>query len=139
MSPPPVDRIVITGATGFIGRALAARLPGCVRLSLAGDAWREAIDAVDLHDATLIHLGARVHEPGGREEAFQADNTGKTEVLARAASQAGARRFVFASTVKVFGEESPAGRPFREEDPPSPQDAYARSKLEAERALARSG
>jgi UDP-glucose 4-epimerase len=46
------------------------------------------------------------------------------------------QRFVLASTVKVGGEASRPGRPLRPDDPPRPQDAYARSKLAAERALA---
>jgi len=139
MSPTPVDRIVITGATGFVGRALASRLPHFTRLSLAGGQWRDAIAAADLRGATVIHLGARVHDPRGREDAFHADNAVKTQALAQAAATAGARRFVLASSVKVFGEESPPGRAFREDDAPHPEDAYARSKLEAERAVAAAG
>ncbi len=139
MAPPSVDRFVITGATGFVGRALASRLPALTRLSLADGQWRERLAGADLRGATVIHLGARVHEPHGREDAFQADNVRKTEALARAAAAAPARRLVFASSVKVFGEESPAGRPFREDDPPRPEDAYARSKLDAERAVAAAG
>lgn len=138
MSPPSVDRLVITGATGFVGRALSARMPGCAGLSLAGGRWREAIAAADLRDATVVHLGARVHEPNGREEAFLADNAEKTEALVEAAAAADARRLVLASTVKVFGEESP-GRPFRADDLPRPEDGYARSKLAAERIVARAG
>ena len=139
MSPTPVDRIVITGATGFIGRALAVRLARFTPLSLAGDRWRDAIAATDLRGATVIHLGARVHDPRGREEAFHADNAVKTQALVQAAAAAGARRFVLASSVKVFGEESPPGRAFDERDPPRPEDAYARSKLEAERAVVAAG
>ncbi|MBK8321966.1 MAG: NAD-dependent epimerase/dehydratase family protein [Betaproteobacteria bacterium] len=139
MSPTPVDRIVITGATGFVGRALAARLPGFTPLSLAGERWRDVLVATDLRGATVIHLGARVHDPHGREDAFHADNVVKTQALVQAAAAAGARRFVFASSVKVFGEESPPGRAFAERDPPHPEDAYARSKLEAERAVLAAG
>ncbi len=139
MSPTPVDRIVITGATGFIGRALAVRLARFTPLSLAGDRWRDAIAATDLRGATVIHLGARVHDPRGREEAFHADNAVKTQALVQAAAAAGTRRFVLASSVKVFGEESPPGRAFDERDPPRPEDAYARSKLEAERAVVAAG
>jgi nucleoside-diphosphate-sugar epimerase len=130
---------VITGASGFVGRSLAARLPSFMRLSLAGERWREALSGTELGGATVIHLGARVHDPDGREDALRADNAGKTDALARAAAAAGARRLVFASTVKVFGEESPPGRPFREDDLPHPEDAYARSKWEAERAVANAG
>jgi UDP-glucose 4-epimerase len=58
-----------------------------------------------------------------------------TAALARQAVAAGVHRFVFVSSVKVMGEVSTA-RPFTEADPPHPQDAYGRSKLAAEQALA---
>jgi nucleoside-diphosphate-sugar epimerase len=139
MAPCPVDRPVITGASGFVGRSLARRFPAFVPLSLSGERWREALARVDLAGATVIHLGARVHDPRANEEAFLGDNAEKTEALAKAAVAAGARRLVLASTVKVFGEESPPGRPFHEDDPPRPEDAYGRSKLAAERAVAGAG
>ncbi len=62
-------------------------------------------------------------------------NEHATRRLAEAAVAAGVRRFVFASTVKVNGEATRRGRPFRPDDAPAPQDAYARSKLAAESAL----
>lgn len=139
MAPPSVERLVVTGASGFVGRALAARMPGLAPLSLAGEGWRERLAGTDLRGATVIHLGARVHEPRGLEESFRLDNAEKTTALARKAAADGARRLVLASTVKVFGEESPPGRPFAEADAPRPEDAYARSKLEAERAVAAAG
>jgi nucleoside-diphosphate-sugar epimerase len=78
-----------------------------------------------------------VHRPGDRDEAaYVQDNAGKTAALAEAAAGAGARRLVFLSSVKVNGEETRA-RPFRPDDAPDPQDAYARSKWAAERELAR--
>jgi nucleoside-diphosphate-sugar epimerase len=55
--------------------------------------------------------------------------------LARQAAASGVRRLIFMSTVKVNGEESTPGRPFRFDDPPQPVDAYGVSKLEAENAL----
>ncbi len=136
MPPPSVERLVVTGASGFVGRALSARLPSQEALSLAGEGWREALAAADLRGATVIHLGARVHEPAGREEAFRRDNAEKTAALAAKAAADGARRLVLASTVKVYGEESPPGRPFAVADAPRPEDAYARSKVEAEHAVA---
>ena len=60
----------------------------------------------------------------------------RRERVAAAAVRAGVRRFVFASTIKVHGEETLPGRPFRAGDPLDPQDAYARSKADAEQALA---
>ncbi len=113
---------------------------------------------------TVIHLAGRAHVGGNRGNwgrtpfkekwgtspispisaslfsaadaaAHRLANEEVTERLARAAIAAGVRRFVFASTVKVNGEASAPGRPLRPDDPVAPQDAYARSKHAAERAL----
>jgi len=90
-----------------------------------------------MRGATVFHLAARVHRSGDPDDAaFVRDNTGKTVALAEAAAAGGARRLVFLSSVKVNGEETGA-RAFRADDPPAPQDAYARSKWAAERELAR--
>jgi UDP-glucose 4-epimerase len=64
---------------------------------------------------------------------YRATNTDATLNLARQAAQAGVRRFVFVSSIKVNGEGRDA--PYRETDPPAPQDAYAISKWEAEQGL----
>ena len=133
-APALPPRVVLTGSAGFVGSALAARLRDPARLHLAKASWREAIAATDFRGATVIHLAARVHEPRGREEDFDRDNVEKTAVLAEAAVEGGAARFVFASTVKVHGEET-RGAPFRPDSPPAPADAYARSKWRAEDRL----
>jgi nucleoside-diphosphate-sugar epimerase len=117
-----------------VGTAFVARANGCDRLRLSGEAWREAIAAAHLRDAVVVHLAARVHEPGGRAGDFDRDNVGKTVALAEAAASAGAARFVFASTVKVHGEET-QGSAFRADSPAAPADAYARSKWKAEESL----
>jgi UDP-glucose 4-epimerase len=83
----------------------------------------------------VFHLAARVHGDSGDEARYLRDNRDKTAALARAAAAGGARRLVFASSVKAMGEESGAV-PLRLEDEPRPRDAYGRSKLAAERALA---
>jgi len=156
-------RIAVTGAAGFVGRAVCRRLvrrghevfglvraagaalPSGVREAVCGDLAGAAPGLFAGMDA-VIHLAARVHRM--REDAadplaaHRAANRDLTLALARAAAEAGTRRFVFASTVKVMGENSPPGRPFTEADRPAPQDPYARSKLEAEEglfALARAG
>lgn len=98
------------------------------------DDWRRALEGVN----TVFHLAARVHKMRDAAPdpfaAFCAVNTRWTERLARLAAEAGVERFVFLSTVKVHG--SPSSGPFHEWDPPAPDDAYARSKWEAEQALA---
>jgi nucleoside-diphosphate-sugar epimerase len=151
--------IAVTGAGGFIGSAYAARLSARgepVRRFVHDCALSGAdahIVAIDLAHASvndlahrlggvfaLVHLAGRAHVMN--EPAFDADatyNTANVEVterLALACVAAGVRRFIFASTVKVNGEWTLPGAPFRPGDAPAPQDAYARSKLAAERALA---
>ncbi|SFM64239.1 Nucleoside-diphosphate-sugar epimerase [Ectothiorhodospira mobilis] len=150
-------QILITGATGFIGTALAQRLDaegmavrGTVRHQAPKDApypvipvgdlngdtpWRAALQDVD----TIVHLAARTFVPKAPEaaplSAFRRVNVEATAALARQAARAGVRRFIYVSTIKVHGESTPPDRPFREQDPLSPADAYARSKAEAEAAL----
>jgi len=131
------DRVIVTGASGFVGRALAAGLGRPFeRLAFGGEDWRARLAAQDFRSAAVFHLAARVHRPGeDADAAYQRDNMEKTRELALRAAASGARRLVFLSTVKVHGEET-RGRPFRRDDAPDPQDAYARSKWAAEQALA---
>jgi len=89
--------------------------------------------------SAVVHLAARVHMMRERSQdplaLYRETNTEATLNLARQAAEAGVRRFVFISTIKVNGE----GRdePYREADAPAPLDAYAISKWEAEQGLQR--
>lgn len=150
-------RILVTGANGFIGKALCGKLVsdgwlvnGAVRSGKAAQIaagvtaveidgvhtdtdWEKALRAVD----TVVHLAARVHVMKNETDdpliACRKINVEGTENLARQAAAAGVRRFVFLSTVKVNGEES--WGPFAETDTPAPVDSYGISKMEAERKL----
>jgi nucleoside-diphosphate-sugar epimerase len=124
---------VITGAGGFVGRALLRELPQSSALALGTDGWGERITQADLAGATVFHLAARVHASGSEDE-FERDNVDKTLALAQAAARAGARRFIYLSSVKVHGEET-RDRVLRPGDLAAPEDAYARSKWAAECAL----
>ncbi|MSO85834.1 MAG: NAD-dependent epimerase/dehydratase family protein [Rhodospirillales bacterium] len=151
-------RILVTGANGWIGRAVCADLTGrghevvaavrrpdraagiaCAR-SVAvgaigpGTDWRAALEGV----TAVVHTAARVHVPAATDPESFAVNVEGTRALALAAAAAGVRRFVFLSTVKVLGETTENRAPFSETDPPAPDpnDAYARSKAAAETELA---
>jgi len=147
--------VLVTGATGFVGRALcdaltssgrrlkravrapAPDLPDAVAVGeLGADTdWRAALDGVDC----VVHLAARTHVL--RETAadplaeYRRVNVEASVQLARQARAAGARRLVFVSSVKVNGESTV--RPFTEEDAPRPEDAYGATKWEAEQSLGR--
>ena len=147
--------ILVTGANGFVGRALMAELAarkssvrGAVRRSGAILPDCECVvvgdvnEKTDWHDAlagatAVVHLAARAHITHETAEdslaAFRAVNTEGTLNLAWQAAQAGIRRFVFVSTIKVNGEGREA--PYTEVDVPAPEDAYAVSKWEAEQGL----
>ncbi|MDR1432170.1 MAG: NAD-dependent epimerase/dehydratase family protein [Propionibacteriaceae bacterium] len=149
-------RILVTGASGFVGSkvigALAAegevvaavRRPGSAPWAdgevLVPDIgpdtdWREALEGVDV----VLHLAARVHvmrdESADPLAAHRQVNALGTRALAEQAADVGVSRFVFMSTIKVNGEQT-RGQPYQGSDIPDPRTPYGLSKLEAERALA---
>ena len=128
-------RAAVTGAAGFVGRALMPRLaPEAMAIHLGAADWQDQVALANFRGVTVFHLAARVHRSIGAEAAYVRDNVEKTRVLAATAASGGARRFVFLSSIKVNGEETWA-RPFGPDDAEAPADAYARSKWAAERVL----
>ncbi|MEK6423147.1 MAG: SDR family oxidoreductase [Burkholderia gladioli] len=153
-----MNHLLVTGANGFVGGALCARLlqaghrvTGIVRRAGTCPAGVEEwvhpeADFVGIDAAwragsgadALIHLAARVHvmhdDAQDPEAAFRASNVDATLRLARAAQANGVRRFVFVSSIKAVGEAD-HGTPLDETAPCAPEDAYGRSKLAAETGL----
>jgi nucleoside-diphosphate-sugar epimerase len=153
--------IVITGADGFVGSALVAHCMATGRSHVAvvrrpasphkGDspyrarvddlatASDAALDAIVDGAAAVVHLAGRAHvvadAAADPAALYGAANVVALQRIAAAAVRGGVRRFVLASTIKVHGESTVPGRPFRAGDALNPQDAYARSKVEAEKSL----
>lgn len=151
-----IGRVLVTGAAGFVGAAITARLVAdgnpvraAVRRFVGPPAKAETVEVGDigtdtdwteaLRDAAnVVHCAARVHllHDDARDplSAFRAVNRDGTERLARAAAAAGVRRFVFISSIGVNGAET-TSTPFSACDAPAPHSPYAVSKHEAEEAL----
>jgi nucleoside-diphosphate-sugar epimerase len=152
-------RVLVTGATGFVGHAVIARLasdsawqirvaarrdmpdlPAGMKSVVVGDLapdtdWSRAVSEIDV----IMHAAARVHvlrdKSADSLAVFRRVNVEGTLALAEHAARAGARRFIFLSSIKVNGEETVPGFPFTPEDAANPLDAYAISKFEAEVGL----
>lgn len=149
-------RVLLTGATGFVGRSIQKRLiaDGNYKLTIAirrevevpygarifkmadltaETDWSDALQTVDI----VIHAAARAHVMKSEEldslTEYRKVNVEGTLQLARQAMQTGVQRFVFISSIGVNGNINKAA--FAAEDTPNPADFYAQSKYEAEQAL----
>lgn len=151
-------KIAVTGASGFVGGPVCARLTAAghaVRAIVRGDAPPPGLEAADIvtgcdlerEDAwdrvaagsdVIVHLAARAHvmsdNPDTSDALYRRANVHVTEGLAQAAVRHGVKRFVYMSSIKVNGERT-GSRPFTPQDVPAPEDAYGRSKCEAEKVL----
>ncbi len=152
-------RVLLTGATGFVGRGLLERMSALVNLELVAALrrpvsgfpesvaslqvsglepdtdWRIGLEGKDV----VIHSAARVHVMDDRSSdplaEFRKVNVEGTLNLARQASAAGVRRFIFISSIKVNGEGTPVGAPYLADAQAAPADPYGISKMEAEKGL----
>jgi nucleoside-diphosphate-sugar epimerase len=149
--------VLVTGGTGFIGRHVCACLHDLgymVRVAVRHrtelpSAWQQVIvgeiDASTHWDAAVEGVHGVVHlvsyspapQSSASEQAaaYHRINVDGSAALARAAAAAGVRRFIYLSTIKVNGEMTTADRPYTFESPPRPEDAYGRSKWQAEQLL----
>lgn len=143
-----MPRALVTGATGFVGRALTARLladgwdvAAMVRdparlhpavEAIAADLAEPATLRIDREYDALFHLGACLPSADATESNFATCNVAATERLLRAAAQVGVGRFVYMSSISVIG--APATTPVGEDHPTEPNNLYSASKLAAEQA-----
>jgi nucleoside-diphosphate-sugar epimerase len=148
--------VLVTGATGFLGRAAADAMLHAGHRVLRGarvappspasgqswvaygdigpdTRWETALAGID----TIVHLAGLAHRDDAART-FDRINAQGTDRLASAAARAGVRRLVLVSSALVHGDAG-RGRPFTENDEPAPVGPYARSKLDAERLLVAAG
>jgi nucleoside-diphosphate-sugar epimerase len=152
-------KILITGATGFVGRALFENLKSKKKYLThlttrtnqkelfeggktfnigeidSNTNWKDALDGV----SCVVHCAARAHIMEKKQtdslNVYRRINVDGTRNLAKQAALRGIKRFIFLSSIKVNGEETIASESFKYDDIPQPKDAYGISKLEAEQAL----
>lgn len=154
-----LNKILITGATGFLGKPLLSEIRkkysdntvvpvlrkessefnrfDCLVVDGIGPLtdWDDKLVGIDC----IIHCAARVHVMNDTVEdpleAFREVNVQGTLALAKAAAKAGVKRFIFVSSIKVNGESTTDRVPYKSSDEPSPEDPYGISKAEAEKGL----
>ncbi len=150
-------KVALTGATGFVGSAILTKLHtiDCIPIVInrrksnnrnqvneifidaidSNTNWGESLVGCDV----IIHCAARAHIMKDQSQdpltAFREVNTHGTLNLARCAAKAGVKRFIFISSIKVLGESTEFGNPFKSNDKPNPIDPYGISKFEAEEGL----
>lgn len=146
--------VLVTGGSGFIGSKLLQRLSlnntysvgrEIPEYCLSNHFFEREINAITCYKGildnidTVVHLAARVHIMDDVDknplEAYREVNTYGLINLAKQASEAGVKRFVFISSIKVNGESSSIGAPFTSFDAHNPLDFYGQSKSEGEQAL----
>lgn len=126
-------RVLITGNSGFVGSALAPALRDCGH-EVRGASGRSDVTNLLVGCEAVVHLANIAHKSAD-PDLLQRVNVEGTRSIASQGAVAGARRFVYLSSIKALGEET-RGQAFDGAEVPAPVDAYGRAKLAAEQELA---
>lgn len=140
-----MKKVFITGATGFVGGHLKNHLSckgyevfSATRNDLGDpfsvEAWRKALEKAECE--TVVHLIAKTHAADAGDPSalpsYRHINVDITKALLEASKDLGVKKFIYLSSIKAVGEETPIDEPFTEDSPCHPEDCYGISKREAE-------
>lgn len=145
--------IAVSGANGFVGQKLSETFvlnpninllkvgrhnPGNYKnfINLETDSVESICSKLSGYDC-FIHLAARAHSKNATAEDFQRDNVDLSKKLAEIAANSSIKQFIYLSSIKVLGNSTEPGKPFKATDIPRPTDLYGKSKLACEIEIAR--
>jgi nucleoside-diphosphate-sugar epimerase len=127
-------KVLLTGASGFLGSHLFKPYRSWIQCSMRDNKWTDLI--VSSKPSGIIHMAGIPHGSGSKEEIFRVNVNG-TRALAEQAVRNGVKRFIYLSSVQAVPAKTTVGMGFKTSNSAFSQNVYGRSKYEAERLLRR--